>query len=803
MAGAESCINKLVAAGRITRELGNEALALYRRSLGEYTEIMGPASAEAAAALSMARALEAGAAKMANDGAKQAAAWARFETRMLEHPEGRVAGMMSQLTRDIWEKAGENVGSKTEAVWANLSNMFSAGMKALEPGLLGQTRQQLDDFRGFVQEIFGVDTGNATAKAMAQGWKGATDAAVNRMLEAGHRFEPNEDWRIFQYWNPNRVRKFERDEFKRDILEQVDSGAIKLWDRDTGKPATAARRDFILDRAYRDITANDNSPSAFSREIRTFQFAEGQAGADAWLKLQDKYGAGENVIGMTTGHLYRAAREIALAEVIGPNHEAIIAAGLRQAREQEALQTGARKGLKFLESTSMVQRVYDVLTGKADKVEGPMISGILGGLRSINTAAKLGGAIISAIPGDSVTAAFAAAHNGMPVGRILGGFVREIARGGEASRELAARMNLAAHSAMEYAHGYRYFQDQIAGPETLRAIGTFTVRAQGLQAWTELLKRTFTMEFMGHLADHARYGLDELRNVNPSLARFLDRHGLAADWDRVRQGAPLEVGGSKFLDPQTIGDQMLRERLIGAIVDERAFAVLEPDARVRAITTGGLPAGTFWGEAARNTFLFKSFSLSMAATHVMRMATQGPIESRIWNGAAFTVLSLIAGAIALQAKNVVYGKDVEKMNDAKFWAKAFVQGGGAGVYGDLVNSAFTREGRNPLVELAGPVVGLGEDVARLSSKQLRKLYEGTDTTLGAELTRIARGMTPKTFYTRLAVDRIIWDQIQSLVDSDYRGSFRRMEQRARKDGQSFWWGPGETAPARGPQLPQY
>ena len=86
---------------------------------------------------------------------------------------------------------------------------------------------------------------------------------------------------------------------------------------------------------------------------------------------------------------------------------------------------------------------------------------------------------------------------------------------------------------------------------------------------------------------------------------------------------------------------------------------------------------------------------------------------------------------------------------------------------------------------------------------MRTLYEGKDTTLGAELTRIGRQMTPKTFYTRLAVDRLIWDQIQTMVDKDYRGSFRRIEDRAKKEqSQRFWWRPGATSPERGPQLPQ-
>jgi hypothetical protein len=57
--------------------------------------------------------------------------------------------------------------------------------------------------------------------------------------------------------------------------------------------------------------------------------------------------------------------------------------------------------------------------------------------------------------------------------------------------------------------------------------------------------------------------------------------------------------------------------------------------------------------------------------------------------------------------------------------------------------------------------------------------------------RVGKRYTPGTFYTKLAVDRLLWDNLQQLVDPDYRGSFRRMEETLRKDtGQQFWWRPG-------------
>jgi hypothetical protein len=51
------------------------------------------------------------------------------------------------------------------------------------------------------------------------------------------------------------------------------------------------------------------------------------------------------------------------------------------------------------------------------------------------------------------------------------------------------------------------------------------------------------------------------------------------------------------------------------------------------------------------------------------------------------------------------------------------------------------------------------------------------------------------WYTRLVTDRLIMDQIQRAIDPEYNHSFRRVEEKARKDyDQRFWWGPGHTSP---------
>jgi phage terminase Nu1 subunit (DNA packaging protein) len=799
------CVIKLVQAGKITKALGDEAMALYERSRGEYAKSMGPAEADAAAALATARSMEAGAKRMKNDVAKQAIAFANFERTMLEHPDGPIAGVLDQMTQSLRGRGTRNVDTVREDVWNQLAAKFGDAMEKYAPGLLGASKQQIESAKNIVREIFGVQTGDNLAAGAAKSFGEVRTYGEDRARAAGKNFEPNENWRVPQPWNSNQVRKVSEAEFVQDFKDAVAGGGIaRLWDTRKNVPASAAETDFILKRAYADITGSGGGVGTFSPTQRTFEFADGSAGAEAWLKLQGKYGVGDNVMGLLTGHMNKMASEISLSEVIAPNHRAAIAAVIPRLKAAEAQLSTAQRfnPVRLLESAKMVEKTYAVLNGSANQVDGPVMAGVLGGLRSISTAAQLKGAILSAIPGDSVTAGLAANFNGMPVGRLISGVIADIGRSGAEAKNLAARLNLTAHSAMDFNHGYRFFQDQIAGPAQLRFMATAVVRAQGLQAWTEMMKRVFSMEFTGHLADHVHLPFADLQAANKPLANFLERYGITpAEWDTVRAAPLLETNGTKFLDTGAIADQRVGEKLRTGIIQERRFAVLEPDSRSRAITTGGQAQGTFLGELARNIAMFKSFSITMAATHIMRISSQETWGEMAKLGIPFMMLHFLAGAAAIQAKNLVYGKDPQAMDTSKFWLQSLAQGGGLGVYGDMLNSAFTRTGRSPIAEAGGPIAGIIEDVTKLSSAQVRKVYEGKDSSFATELTRIGRRYTPGTFYTKLAVDRLLWDNIQHLADPDYRGSFRRMEETLRKDtGQQFWWHPGDNAPSRGPDL---
>jgi hypothetical protein len=193
----------------------------------------------------------------------------------------------------------------------------------------------------------------------------------------------------------------------------------------------------------------------------------------------------------------------------------------------------------------------------------------------------------------------------------------------------------------------------------------------------------------------------------------------------------------------------------------------------------------------------------MMTTHLMRgLNAENPANKGAYL-AALAVSMTLMGALSMQAKAISQGKDPRDMTDPKFWGAAAAQGGGGGIFGDLLYSAFTRTGQDAVVALLGPTAGLAVDLVNLTGANVAQAAEDKDTNFGAELARMVRRNTPGTslWYSRLATDRLIHDRLQTLVDPDYAARFARMEDRALRDyQQQFWWRPGEVAPARGPDL---
>jgi len=250
-------------------------------------------------------------------------------------------------------------------------------------------------------------------------------------------------------------------------------------------------------------------------------------------------------------------------------------------------------------------------------------------------------------------------------------------------------------------------------------------------------------------------------------------------------------------------------RLLGYIDQEALTAVLAPDLQTRAMVQQGTKAGTVGGEVLRSLMLFKSFSFAIVDKHLRRIQNIPTAQGKVAYSVAMMTSLTLFGAISLQLKDVASGKDPRDMTSPKFWMAAFSQGGGLGVFGDVLYTGMggnTRGGQANWTSLAGPVFGNvfdGLNVIRRGAGWAIADEGDAHTArrqFGADALRFAKSNAPfvNLWYARAAVDHMVMHNMQESLSPGY---LRRMQRRAQKEyGQRYWWEPGDKLPDRAPNL---
>jgi hypothetical protein len=163
------------------------------------------------------------------------------------------------------------------------------------------------------------------------------------------------------------------------------------------------------------------------------------------------------------------------------------------------------------------------------------------------------------------------------------------------------------------------------------------------------------------------------------------------------------------------------------------------------------------------------------------------------------------GALAVQEKELLGGRNPIDMNKPRFWLKALAQGGGLSIAGDLflvdpANSS-TDAATNAIKTLAGPTVGTATDLAfKNISENIWQAAEGKDTHWEAELFAWAKAQTPggNLWWLKPLVEHGVTNALNESMSPGY---LSRVQQRAQKAwGNSWWWKPQEGMPQQAPDL---
>ncbi len=805
------CLQTAIEAGELDRARGKMAQRQFQQLADNYASSMPREAAEALAGIDMKTALGRAATT------RRHAVLAQLQT--MRRNEQRYGGsdVKPQKIVDDMEDVGKMQDAYTRQFMGSVGNFLQTHSK----NLVGNVRERallLD----VVRELHGEATGSASAKLMAKAIRDAQNRA--RALFNAHGGDIGElaDRGLRHAHSRQKITKAGFKSWRDEISTKLDWN--RIIDHQTGKPFTSevggrpnrAAADRFLKAVYDDITTagwKDRSPSMATggkalyntrAEARVLHFND----ADDWMSYNDLFGDA-NPFDAIVDELSGLARDIALMKTFGPNPKAGLEHASQVMQRNAALSLDP-KNIELIDKKTKLARVMlGDITGENNVPANHAMAAFFAGTREVIVSSKLGSATISALS-DWVTMRSAAKAIGMNPNNL---FKREMdLMASNATKETAARMGYVADTLSQTNAASIRFMGDIWSPQITKRISSFALRVNGLSFVTDMRRIAFKMEFAGHLADNAGRRLNDM---DPELQKIFRESGFTeADWDLLRDANALFTAdnGATFLSPSywlehtnapRAQAEDLAIRLETLSEEWMEFAIPSTSLEGKAFLKGTAAPGSVGGEIMRSSIMFKSYAISLQLNqyrHVMAMPTG---LARAQYVASISAQMIIMGAMAVQLKEIVKGRDPLPMDNPKFWAAALMQGGGVGIFGDFFASETSRAGGGFAETLAGPVVGLGGDILRVVASNVASIAAGDGTNFGRDFVNLARYNAPLTtnWYTRLVTDRLVWDQVQDFLDPEARSQWRRSERkRAREYGNTSWWDRGELLPNRAPDI---
>ena len=708
-----------------------------------------------------------------------------------------------------------------------------------------------NDFMGFFQdrlkmvdlikEIRGEDTGNALAARGAKAWREVAEELRQVFNQAGGNVGKLDDWGMPQHHSQERVARAGQQAWVDQILPLLDRS--RYADELTGQAWDDAQMRDFLGKAWETIATDGNNkiiPGQFSgsgkranrhAEHRQIHFKDAESLIGYWEAFGER-----TMVEIMTGHVKSMARDIAFVETLGPNpnltyqtlrDEAILKTAeslIQSGKASDRIQAGEQLRAK----ATRLDNLYDYASGKTKPVYRPWLKKTADAIANANVFGKLGSAAVTSFFGDKTMLEAVSHMNNLPMYQRWVNEISLMNPANEADRVLLQRQGLMLDSVRS---GLQRFGDDLAQSGTTGRIANAVMRLTGMQAVNDLRKGGFALTLMDAVGSQLKKGV-EFSKLADSDVRALRNYGITdLDWSTWKLAQLDNLGGNhNVLTPDAIAkipDDALRQaniigqadgaleaeaarraaivKLLGVVNTESEFAIVTPGWKERALFHGSITRGTVPGEIWRSILQFKSFPWAFFQRGMDAVANMDGATSKAAMTAYIIGSTTLAGAMIMQTKEILAGKDPRKMADEnwyKFWGSAFIAGGALGFYGDFIYSANqTRFGSGPVEALAGPTVGPLMELALVQPlTAIRKNIEGKDSDLASQTLQDLKGFVPfsNAWYAKAAIDHLVWQQVFEQLNPGYLSSIRRRT--AREYDQDWWWDLGTQAPQRLPDL---
>lgn len=738
-------------------------------------------------------------------------------------------GPLDAVDREVFRNYdGKADVTSLEQIITGKQSYYGIKLSQVLEGLGNSFWQDKTKTLNLVREMLGEKTGDAMAEKAGKAWKELTDEMHTNLREAGGVIGKLDESYLPQgWWSQEKVARMGQDKFidrMAPVFEKTQAKG-KYYVDDLGQPWSRDRLKEFVGKSWESIATNGHSnttPGQFKgaggvanrhAEHRQFHFPDAETTIAVWKEFGDK-----TVPEIIAGHVHSMSRDIALMEWGGPNPQLTYRTMRDQALQSEIKANPVDTG-KLEGRAARMDGYFDYVSGKTDPIAHPRLHRFVSNILPINVMAKLGGAVWASLYGDKVMFEAVRHMNNLPA---LQTWRTELAllnpaNGGE--RRLLMRQGLMLD---DLRGSLNRFGEELGNAPLANKGAQVVMQITGMNLVNNARKTALGISLFDAIGTELQAG-KEFADLHQSDSRILNNYGITeADWS-VWQKAKLEDighGNDTALTPQAISripdadlialgfdnpSQARREaivKLLGAVNTETEFGVVTPGMKEHAQFHSLGNNKSMMGEIGKTVLQFKSFPWAQFQRQLDAVANMNTPYSKAAMTAGLLVSTTLAGAMIIQTREMLTGKDPRAMDDWRFWGAAFLQGGSLGLYGDFLFSADkTRYGSGPLETLAGPTVGPLLELGIVQPlKAARGAMDGKDTHFWAQEAHDLKGFAPggNVWYTKAALDHLVSQQIFEALSPGYLNSIRRTS--AKEYGQDWWWEPGEFSPERPPNL---
>ncbi|EOW2061526.1 hypothetical protein ACSGQ8_000711 [Acinetobacter baumannii] len=712
----------------------------------------------------------------------------------------------SQALHSRWMSLVADVFTKTQERWG-----------------LSVNKEMTDDL---IRVMFGGKSDNPEITAMAKEVSFALEEMRLAFNRAGGNIRKLDNWGFMTSHDQKKVALSTEKEWVDEVLPKLDRNQYVRGD---GLLMSDSEVRTMLKDVYRTIATNGANKFLDGRksitpvggrskmanrhqEARALHFKDG----DSWLEYQAKFGT-YNETGfheILKNHTHRMSTEIAMMQNFGSNPRLSFENLLEEASTK--LKADPENGSKHGEIDKQSKRalsMYNTLDANTRAVDSTL-GNVMGGLRALMVASKLGGTTLTTI-GDHASTKKSANMLGLSYTKsVLPEYMKQLTQG--KYRDEALRFGIGITEMVGSTS--RFGDADVVSSATksgrfnarMQQLASTTLKISGLNAVTAGMKRAFNLVHMNKIAEMTRS--THWKDLGKDDLKVLKGNGITEkDWNLWREltpsrredgaivltqndffNAPDEVI-KKFLpkDKQDSPTAIVDYRYKAAmkyqthIFNEESVAVIEAGVRERSIINLG-DAGTIQGELGRTLFQFKGFPLAYMLRIGHRAFAQGDIKSRATFLASLLAYQTLAGAFIVQLQNLANGKNPEPVFTPDFFGKAILKGGGLSFMGDLMSALSDPTGRSFGDFVAGPLVSQGGKLGMLLTGMGNNFIEGKESTRAMEIANTLKGNLPfqNIWYSKLIIDRMLYSKLQNMIDPDY---LPKTQQRLENLGNSYWW----------------